>query len=329
MVKVMEANEKTLKAKLDEEQKSNEILNADVVRLTSVNANLQSIEKELQTKLDDEKVTSKALKEKNDELKKDIKTASKIVSKMESNQEELKTKIEDLTNDLKVATNVMVNLQSSELESKVQLQEEMVKNKVLEDDKATLGKNLKAAMKLIKKMQSEEKELHTKLNEKQMTLSDEISQSHTEANEELKKELDEAKAEIAEMQLIEDDLKQQLGKVFIRVNSLLDQIEEKDETITVLQETNQRLTIARTRSSSRGRERDTAVRNTDALTIRKTPSKNMQPSPRRSSLSKPPPSPMLRSRVSALQEELVRSIVNSFDECDVEVDQENSRHPLE
>ena len=146
----------------------------------------------------------------------------------------------------------------------------------------------------------------------------------------------------------EADLKVQLGKIMVRVNLLMDQIDEKDETITILEDTNRHLMTRRhSRGPSRG-TRDTEAltaassQETDVLTERR-PMRNTPPRPRRdSSVSRKPRSARRDSSVSRkprsvsrsrnmkdFEEELASNIAASFDEqCKVEVDQENA-HPLE
>jgi chromosome segregation ATPase len=225
-----------------------------------------------------------------------------------------------------------VNMQSNDIDWKAKLEEEMAKVQVLEGEKATLSKSIEG-LKMEKAIAEElaETQMETVARMKKETQKmqsteseqfEEIMKSQTKRNEELKEELEAAKEEMVEMQSNEIELKKKLERVFIRVNSLLDQIDEKDETIYILQETNQQLMSRRSipRVASRGSMRDTSeiMGEVDVLQEKKrmSPPRNMLPRQNnRSSLSKPSATPSSKTRPR--QEEI------EFDEYEIEVDQEN------
>jgi hypothetical protein len=137
-------------------------------------------------------------------------------------------------------------------------------------------------------------------------------------NKEATQELQAAREEVVKMQSNEIELKKKLEKVCIRVNVLLDHIEEKDETISILQETNQQLMSRRTqRVASRGSMRDPSeiMGDVDVLQEKRmSPAKNRLPRQNSRSLFSKPPSPASNSR---------RLLMMSFNDHDSEEDEEN------
>eukprot|EP00984_Skeletonema_dohrnii_P011363 scaffold4525_cov126-Skeletonema_dohrnii-CCMP3373.AAC.7 len=280
-----------------------------------------------------------------EELKEEVASAQEMIA--------LKTQeVVDLTSDLKVATKVMVNMQSNDIDWKQQLEDEMAKIKALEGEKASLEeekatlsesvealkkekaiaeelaeaqmetaaqtkKDLAAAQKMIEKIQSDESEATKDV----IARYEENLKTQQERVEELEQELVEAEEEMAEMKSNEDELSTQLGKVFIRINVLLDQIDEKEETISILQETNQQLMSRRPpRVASSMRDASELMgEEVDMLKEKRmSPAKNIRRVNSRSSIKPPasPASPVSRTRVR-------REGRMSFDNYEIEVDQEN------
>lgn len=365
----MEAKKVELDDKLTAEQKSNEVLQFDIISLREDNAELTESIAALKGDLKVANTAVEAMKASDDYLNsaraEDVyslmehngklsKSLEDLNEEMEGLKEEMasaqemiacKTKeVEELSSDLKVATKVVVSLQSSEIDRKQQLEDETAKVKLLEEEKAALFESvegmkrekataretaeaqmervtrmendLKAATKLISKMQSADSKVTKDMIAQHEEKMKGVIARHEENVKTLTQELEDAKEELAEKQISEDQLNTQLGKVFIRVNDLMDLIDEKEETISILQETNQQLMSRRNpRRISGGSMRDPSeIMGEDADDVlkekRMSYPKNL---PRRNSrsFSKPPQSPSSRGR--AMQ----------FEEYEVEVDQEN------
>ena len=377
-----EAKKEELDDKLTAEQKSNEVLQFDIISLrednTELTESIDALKEDLKVansaveamKASDEYLNSAraedvyCLMEQNGKLSKSLEDLKEeldgLKEEMASAQEMIASKtqeVEELSSDLKVATKVVVSLQSCEIDRKQQLEDEMAKNKALEEEKATLSESveglkkekviagetaeaqmervarmendLKAATELIEKMQSTDSKVTKDMiaqheeNVKDLIARHEenvktLTQGHEENVKTLTQELEEAKEELAERKTSEDQLNTQLGKVFIRVNDLMDLIDEKEETISILQETNQQLMSRRNPRTARlsgGNMRDPSEimgEETDVVLKEKRMSypKNIPPKNSRS-FPKPPPSPSPRGRAM------------SYEEYEVEVDQEN------
>lgn len=274
-----------------------------------------------------------ALTQSRDMLRDDLEDAEDTI-------DEKMNEIEDLTNDLKVATDAMTSMKSNQKSIESQIDKEMAKVKALEEDKASLENEVVTLSKSI--------ETHTKKIAEMARFEEDI--------DELTDELETARAEIAEMTDNEEALKQKLEHLISRTNFLLDQIDEKDETIALLQETNKEL-MSRRNSTARSRSRSTAelfgeedvlaekkvarpthnrVRSSGASAekrVRKTPPRARN-SPRRdrSSLSKPEmDSVVARARVFERDSvcDIAQKVLSDV-ELEIEIDQENNApHPLE
>lgn len=291
---------------------------------------------DLTTDVDSLTAQCAALTQSRDMLRDDLEDAEDTI-------DEKMNEIEDLTNDLKVATDAMTSMKSNQKSIESQIEEEMAKVKALEEDKACLEKEVLTLSKSI--------ETHTK-KIAEMELNEEEMARFEEDIDELTDELETARAEMAEMTDNEEALKQKLEHLLGRTNFLLDQIDEKDETIALLQETNKELMSRRTpaaRSRSRSRaelfgeedvlaEKKVArpthnrVRSSGASAekrVRKTPPRARRG---RSSLSKPEMDSVV-ARARVFEGDSVCNIaqkVLSDVELEIEIDQENNApHPLE
>jgi len=295
-------------------QKSNEVLQDDIISLrednTELTKSIDALKEDLKVAnkaVDDHLNSSRAnevssLQEQNaalnnslGELKEEVASAQKIIA--------LKTQeVEELSSDLKKARFVKARgnfVQPDDIYWKQQLDDERSKIKVLEEEKAKLTE-------LMKRVQTNES----------VTTTD-IDARYEENVKTLTQDLVEAKEKMAAMKSSESQLKTQLAKVFARVNDLLDQIDEKEETISILQETNQQLMSRRTpRAVRSGKMRDPSEIMGEAAVLKETmpsPTNTPRNQNRSSSFYKPPESPTSRARRHR-QEKV------SFDDHELELD---------